>query len=131
MRAGAFKCLCGGGKVALPWQLLHEFVNDRRESLKAQYPTEDSFVENFTLSESDVQEFLAYVKAEGIEITDEDWTISGEAMKVRTRAFIGRNLFEPSTFYRIIGDLNETLLEAIAILRDGRFKKAKLAHKTF
>ena len=109
----------------------HEFVNDRRESLKAQYPTEDSFVENFTLTESDVQEFLAYVKAEGLEITNEDWAISGEAMKVRTRAFIGRNLFEPSTFYRIIGDLNETLLEAIEILRDGRFKKAKLAHKTF
>ena len=63
------------------------------------------------------------------EITDEDWAISGKAMKVRTRAFIGRNLFEPSTFYRIIGDLNETLLEAIEI-RDGRFKKAKLAHKT-
>ena len=71
------------------------------------------------------------MKAEGLEITDEDWSISGEAMKVRTRAFIGRNLFEPSTFYRIIGDLNETLLEAIEILRDGRFKKAKLAHKTF
>ena len=86
-------------------------------------------MKNFTLTESDVQKFLAYVKAEGLEITNEDWAISGEAMKVRTRAFIGRNLF--STFYRIMGDLNETLLEAIEILRDGRFKKAKLAHKTF
>ena len=41
----------------------------------------------------------------------------------RTRAFIGRNLFEPSTFYRIIGDLNETLLEAIEILRDGDLRE--------
>jgi len=40
-------------------------------------------------------------------------------------------MFEPNTFYRIIGELNETLLEAIEILKDGRFEKEKLAHRTF
>ena len=68
---------------------------------------------------------------QGVEIPDEDWAVSGDAMLLRTKAFIGRNLFEPSTFYRIIGDLNETLQEAIDILKDGRFEKAKLAHRTF
>ena len=83
------------------------------------------------LSEKEILEFKAFVEDEGVEIPDDDWNVSGEAMLVRTKAFIGRNMFEPTTFYRIIGELNETLLEAIEILKDGRFEKEKLAHRTF
>lgn len=109
----------------------HEYVDSRREELLKTYSTEDSFVENYSLSSKEIKDFKKFVSDEDVEISEEDWAISGEAMKVRLRAFIGRNLFEPSTFYRIIGELNETLEEAIDILNDGRFEKARLAHRTF
>jgi hypothetical protein len=44
---------------------------------------------------------------------------------------IGRNLHEGSTFYRIISDLNESLLRAIEVLQDGTFDRTNLAHRTF
>ena len=109
----------------------HEYVDSQREQLAKQYPSEDEFISSFNLSESELAEFKAFMSEQGVEIPDEDWAVSGDAMLLRTKAFIGRNLFEPSTFYRIIGDLNETLQEAIDILKDGRFEKAKLAHRTF
>lgn len=109
----------------------HEYVDAHRDALSKNYPTEDRFVDEFELSENEVSEFKTFVANEGIEIPDDDWQASGEAMLVRTKAFIGRNMFESSTFYRIIGELNETLLEAIEILKDGRFEKEKLAHRTF
>ena len=109
----------------------HEYVDSRREKLLKEYPTEDKFVENYYLSLEDIEEFKKFITDEGVEIYDEDWKVSGDDMLIRLRAFIGRNLFEPSTFYRIIGDLNETLQEAIKILNDGRFNKAQLAHRTF
>jgi carboxyl-terminal processing protease len=109
----------------------HEYVDARREELLIAFPTEDDFVYGYFISSSEVTEFRTFVEDEGVEISEEDWAVSGEAMQVRLRAFIGRNLFEPNTFYRIIGELNETLQEAIEILNDGRFNKAKLAHRTF
>ena len=110
-----------------------EFVDSQRESLESTYPTEDSFVHTFGLTDYQINDFRSWVTAEDDEltITDEDWELSGEAIVIRLEAFIGRNLFEPSTFYRIIGELNETLQEAIEILSDGRFEKEKLAHRTF
>ena len=109
----------------------HEYVDTCRDELNKNYQTEDSFVNEFELSEKEISEFKAFVEDEGIKIPDDDWNVSGEAMLIRTKAFIGRNMFEPNTFYRIIGELNETLLEAIEILKDGRFEKEKLAHRTF
>ena len=110
-----------------------EFVDSRRESLESTYPTEDSFVHDFSFTDSQVSDFRSWVTDEGEDLTisDEDWEASGDAIVIRIEAFIGRNLFEPSTFYRVIGKLNETLQEAIEILSDGRFEKEKLAHRTF
>ena len=110
----------------------HEYVDSKRATLSKKYPTEEDFINNYTLSEREVADFIAFVYEDSeIEITDEDWAVSGDAIKIRITAFIGRNLFEPSTFYRVIGGLNETLQEAIEILKDGRFEKARLAHRTF
>ena len=110
----------------------HEYVDSKRAKLSKKYPTEEDFINNYTLSEREVADFIAFVYEDSeIEITDEDWAVSGDAIKIRITAFIGRNLFEPSTFYRVIAGLNETLQEAIEILKDGRFEKARLAHRTF
>lgn len=108
-----------------------ETVDKNRAELEKRYPTEDSFVKEHSFTKKEVEAFRAWCAEEGMEITEPDWEISGEAILIRLRAFVGRNLFEPSTFYRVIGDLNETLQEAIEILHDGRFEKSKLAHKTF
>jgi carboxyl-terminal processing protease len=110
-----------------------EFVDSQRESLESTYPTEDSFVHTFGLTNHQIIDFRSWVTAEDEEltITSEDWELSGKAIVIRLEAFIGRNIFEPSTFYRVIGELNETLQEAIEILSDGRFEKEKLAHRTF
>ena len=94
----------------------HEYVDSRREKLLKEYPTEDKFVENYYLSLEDIEEFKKFITDEGVEISDEDWKVSGDDMLIRLRAFIGRNLFEPSTFYRIIGDLNETLQTALEVI---------------
>jgi carboxyl-terminal processing protease len=111
----------------------HEYVDANRTSLLADYPTEDIFVANFSLTDSQLSDFRDWVTAQDgdLEISDSDWAVSGYSINTRITAFIGRNLFESSTFYRIIGDLNETLQEAIRILNDGRFESTKLAHRTF
>ena len=107
------------------------YVDSLRESLEAQYPTEDAFVEGFQPSQEEIDAFIAFVEKEGVEFSAEDWERSSDAIVLRLRAMIGRNLHEGSTFYRIISDLNETLQRAIEALEDGTFDRTNLAHRTF
>ena len=113
-----------------------EFVDNNRTSIESDYPTEDDFVANFSVSESEIEKFKVWAESQGTEespivISEEDWTISGSAIILRLKAFMGRNVYEQSTFYRIIGGLNESLQEAVKLLKDGTFEKSNLAHRTF
>ena len=81
------------------------YVDSQREYLESTFTTENSFVMNFYLTDLQINDFRDWVTSEDEEltITDEDWEASGEAIVIRLEAFIGRNFFEPSTFYRVIG----------------------------
>ena len=107
------------------------YVDSNRESLEQEYPTEDDFIRDFMVSEDMVEAFLAFVEEEGIEFDEEGWDTSREAILLRLKAMIGRNVLEQSTFYRVISGLNESLQRAIQILQDGTFEKANLAHDSF
>jgi carboxyl-terminal processing protease len=113
-----------------------EFVDKNRGSIENDHPTEDDFVANYLVSDMEIENFKTWAEGQGteespIEISDEDWAVSGKSIILRLKAFIGRNVYEQSTFYRIIGGLNESLQEAVKILKDGTFKKSNLAHKSF
>ena len=113
-----------------------EFVDNNRTSIENDYPTEDDFVAQFSVSESEVEKFRVWAENQGTEespivISEEDWTVSGEAIILRLKAFMGRNVYDQSTFYRIIGGLNESLQAAVKLLKDGTFEKSNLAHRTF
>ena len=107
------------------------YVDSLRAELEAAYPTEDTFLEAFEVTDAMLDAFHAFAAAEGVKFNEEDWSKSGDAIALRLKAMMGRNLLEQSTFYRVISGLNESLERAIEILQDGTFEKANLAHDTF
>ena len=106
-------------------------VDAQRTAWETRHASEDDFVRNMSFSEEEIAAFKAYVVDEDVEIDEEDWARSLPAIELRLKAFFGRNTYESKTFYRVIGGLNEALLEAIRVLNDGTFNAANLAHKTF
>ena len=107
------------------------FVDSVRAILESTYPTEDAFIDQFEVKEDMVTNFQDFVASEGIEFNEEDWERSGNAIEMRLKAMIGRNLLKQSTFYRVISGLNESLQKAVTILQDGTFDESNLAHDTF
>ena len=107
------------------------YVDNKRAELEAAYPTEDVFIEKFEVTRQMLEDFQTFATDEGVEFNEEDWSKSGDAIALRLKAMMGRNLLEQSTFYRVISGLNESLERAIEILQDGTFEKANLAHDTF
>ena len=106
-------------------------VDDQREAWEQRHTSEDDFVRNMKLAAEEIQAFKEYVVEQGVEIDEEDWERSLPAIEMRLCAFLGRNIYESRTFYRVIGGLNEALQEAVRVLNDGTFKSANLAHRTF
>ncbi|HAT48550.1 MAG TPA: hypothetical protein DCS71_06410, partial [Flavobacteriales bacterium] len=106
-------------------------VDAHRGDWDSRHASEDDFVQNMSLSDEEIAAFKAYVIDEGVTVDEEEWTRSLPAIDIRLKAFFGRNTYESKTFYRVIGDLNEALQEAIRVLNDGTFNAANLAHRTF
>ena len=107
------------------------YVDSIRPELEAAYPTEDDFIAKFDIDSAMLADFQKFVTAEGVEWDEKGWERSGNAIALRVKAMIGRNLLEQSTFYRVISGLNESLQKAVDILEDGTFEQSKLAHDTF
>ncbi|MDA7743507.1 S41 family peptidase [Flavobacteriales bacterium] len=107
------------------------YVDSIRPELEAAYPTEDDFIAKFDVDSAMLADFQKFVTAEGVEWDEKGWERSGNAIALRVKAMIGRNLLEQSTFYRVISGLNESLQKAVDILEDGTFEQSKLAHDTF
>ncbi|MBV42503.1 MAG: peptidase S41 [Crocinitomicaceae bacterium] len=107
------------------------YVDSLRTELESEFPTEDEFMEKFEVDEAMSADFQEFLTAEGIEWDADGWTRSGNAITLRLKAMIGRNLVEPSTFYRVISGLIESLQKAVTILEDGTFDQSNLAHDTF
>ena len=108
-----------------------EQVDANRNEWESRYRNEDDFVTNMTFSELELNQFKSFVVTEGVEVSDQEWDQSLPAIEMRLKAFFGRNLYESRTFYRVIGGLNESLQDAIRVLKDGTFDASNLAHKTF
>jgi len=112
-------------------QFILQWVDQNRKSLIKSYSTSQDFIADFEVTEKMVQEFIAYAEKEEIPFVEEDWKTSENALKIRTKALVGRNLFDYAVFYQVINDLNPSFKKAVEVLKDGTFEKAKLAHSDF
>lgn len=112
-------------QYALTW------VDQNREMLSAKYKSSEEFVKTFEVSRDITDGLVKYVDKEGVPFVKEDWDRSFEAIKIRMKALIGRNLYDYNVFYEVINHLSPAYVKAISVLHDGTFEKAKLAHADF
>ncbi|MDG2245532.1 MAG: S41 family peptidase [Flavobacteriales bacterium] len=112
-------------------QFILQWVDGNRKKLMKDYPTDRDFIDKFEVTDQMMEEFIAYAEKEEIPFVEEDWKTSVNAVKIRTKALVGRNLFDSVVFYNVINDLNPSFKKAVEVLKDGTFEKAKLAHSDF
>jgi carboxyl-terminal processing protease len=115
--------------VTSDWPL--EYVNKNRKDLLTKYPTLDSFVKGFVVTDDYMKEITT--KAEELKVPYDEvgYKTSEHAIKTRIKALVARNLYDGEAFFVVINELNPALKKAVEVLNDGTFDKAKLAHKDF
>lgn len=111
------------------WAL--SYVDSLRATLLERYSTPAAFLRDFELTPAELERFIAFAETEEVPFVAEDWAQSKDAISLRLKAMIGRNIHTPEVFYQAIAPLNEALQRAIEVLQDGTFERMNLAHKTF
>ncbi len=112
-------------------QFALEYVDRNRDELEARFPVSETYLNDFEITDEVTDELIGYAAQQEIKFEEADWELSKNAIAIRLKALIGRNLFDYTTFYQVINELNPTYVRAIEVLRDGTFEKAKLAHSDF
>lgn len=108
------------------WSLTYTDAN--RDKLLEMYPTAQDFIDKFDLSEADMKGLIEKGELEGAKFNEEQYKVSENTLKIRTKALIARNLYGNESFYKVINHLNPALKKAIDCINDDTFEKMNLSY---
>lgn len=92
------------------------YIDENRKALRKKYRTEDSFVEQFTVTPEMLEGLRVLGEKEGVKFNQEQYDRSLPVIQTIMKALIGRDLFTQSTYFRIANVLNPVYGEAVRIV---------------
>lgn len=100
------------------YQFSITYLDTHRDTLKEQYKTADSFIKNFKVDTSILDELLTYAKKNKLTPEENDMERSGTPIAVQLKALLARNLFDQNAFFKIINTLDPIYRSACEIIQD-------------
>ncbi len=107
------------------------YIDENRKALRKKYRTEDSFVEQFTVTPEMLDGLRALGEKEGVKFDQEQYDRSLPVIQTIMKALIGRDLFTQSTYFRIANVLNPVYGEAVRIITTPAEYDAVLSPQSF
>lgn len=95
-----------------------QYVDDNRQALKKMYKNEKAFLDGFTVSPEMMQALIDTGVKDGVEFNQEQYDISRAYIEAIVKGLIGRDLFEQSTYYKVVNPYNNIFSTAVEIIND-------------
>lgn len=99
-------------------RLCIDYVDHNRKALRKAYKNEDSFISDFEVTDDILNQLRAIGEREGVEFNEEQYRTSLPWIKSVIKAIIGRDLFEQSTYFRIVNPMTPEYREALDVITD-------------
>jgi carboxyl-terminal processing protease len=100
-------------------------VDKNRRKMDQEYPHFESFKNNFIVTENIIQELLEYSDNEGFKPDVKELETSKDRIKLFIKAYIARDLWSSSEFYRIVNDNDDKFLKALEVLENWELYNAR------
>ena len=97
-------------------QFAYNYVDENRSELD--FEELESFNEKFYVSNTLFRSFVSFANGQGVEPVEKDIRISGDAMRIRLKAYIARQLFKSDGFYRVLIDSDPAFKKAISLFNE-------------
>ena len=114
------------------YQFALDYVDKNRKALKSSYPNVEKFDQFFSLSDDDMQAFIAAGEKEKVVFNEEQYATSKEVFKCYLKGLIARDLYtEDNAFNIIVNHRNRDLQEALRLINDtSRYQSLLLTGNT-
>jgi carboxyl-terminal processing protease len=103
-------------RKSIIFQFISTYIDKNRNSLRGKYKTFDAFDKSFVVSANLFDEMVAFGEKNGVPKNEEGIKISGSSIKQYMKALIARNLFDDSSYFKIINNGDRTYEKAIDVL---------------
>lgn len=95
------------------------YVDDNRAALKKQYPDEKTFINKFQVTEPMIEDLVKMAQTRDIEPNPEELERSLSYIKALIAGVIGRDLYENSTYYKVVYPaINNEYKAALELIND-------------
>lgn len=102
------------------------YVDKNRKELEKKYADFETFERDFRELPSLMNELTKYAKKEGLELVQDDFDISYQRISLIAKAYIARDLWDTSEFYRIINTVDPIFIKAKEVSNSTELYEAKL-----
>jgi carboxyl-terminal processing protease len=96
---------------------VNEYMDDNRRYLKKNYPDIEKFIEGFDLDEDEFKDLITQAEEE-IEIDKEQLNTTETFIKLQVKALIARNLFNTSSYYKVLWPEDREIKKALEVLSE-------------
>lgn len=96
------------------------YVDQHRAQLKHDWPTEIAFVRGFSVTPAMIDSIVALGEREGVKPDSAQLAVSRPAIELIVKGLIGRDIFEQSTYYRVVNPIDPIYRRALDIINDDK-----------
>ncbi|PCH95611.1 MAG: peptidase S41 [Bacteroidetes bacterium] len=101
-------------------QFAFDYADKNRNRLN-KYKAVSNYVQDFRLSNSELNSFYRYVSEKGVERNDKDILVSAKLIEFRLKAYIARHIWNNDGFFPVIHHIDKTLQRAVEEMRDENY----------
>ncbi|MFC2102335.1 S41 family peptidase [Bacteroidota bacterium] len=98
--------------------LVSEYVDKNRQKLLQKYPDFDSFKANFEIGDPVMELFFKAADEAEMEMKEEEFATSEPLIKAQIKGLIAQKLYDITSFYIIVNELDPEVMRAVEIIGD-------------
>ncbi|MEA3505399.1 MAG: S41 family peptidase [Bacteroidota bacterium] len=102
----------------VPNEFTMQYLENNRKKLNKSYNSIKEFKKEFELTEEDIEQFLEFAKEKGVEFDEPGFNESKKYITLLLKAIIARNIFDVSSYYEIISNMDDVLQKAVELIED-------------
>ena len=93
------------------------YIDNHRKKLKKQYPTFDTFKQNFEISQEFIDDVLAEGAKQNVKPKDDDeLQRTLPQLKLQLKALIARDLWDMSQYFSVTNEQNKIVEKALEVI---------------
>ncbi|MBK5203273.1 MAG: S41 family peptidase [Prolixibacteraceae bacterium] len=102
----------------IPYSAMLDYLNIHRKQLQKKYADFESFKLNYHVGDDLINKIIADGVKEGIKGDEENVSFAKPLIKRLIKSIMARDLYEPSCYYQIANEEDESIKKAISIIED-------------